>query len=450
MDLRRQHREALEQLAFRRLPLAMGVIVAFVGWALPIELYLYPDRLRPYLAVYAVELLVCAVAWLAARRWSRYARLIATAWGAVLGVCVAAYYPLVRGDANVAMAALICLVAAIPAVLPFGVGHQLAFGGACALGFFGVLASGLPTSIPWQYSFVAFLAVLTTSSIGARSLSQFRWEAFEREAILRQAHDQLRTALGRAQDAVELRSRLVANVSHELRTPLNVIVGYADMLVDAGDAATVADTVPRIRDYAVSLEALVNDLLDLSRLTCGKVPVSVEDVALAPLLDDVARGARAICDDKPVQVVVACDLARLRTDPMRLRQILNNLATNAAKFTDRGTIEVRAREEGNAAVFEVRDTGRGIPTAQHEAIFAAFEQLVPDHAGKSGGVGLGLAIVRQLTDLLGGTVTVTSTVGHGATFAVRLPLAAASGATDETARASTTDAASDPADRNAA
>lgn len=232
--------------------------------------------------------------------------------------------------------------------------------------------NGTATSLPWQYSFVAFLAVLTTSSIGARSLSRFR-EAFERESILRQPHDQLRTALGRAQDAVEMRSRLVANVSHELRTPLNVIVGYADMLVDADDPTIVDDAAPRIRDYAVSLKDWVSDLLDLSRLTCGKLAATVENVALAPLLEDMARGARAIAGSKSVDVTVACDLDHLRTDAMRLRQILNNLATNAAKFTDAGTITIRAR----------REQGTG-----------AFEQLGPEQGAKSGGVGLGLAIVR--------------------------------------------------------
>src|SRR5205823_4864391 len=162
--------------------------------------------------------------------------------------------------------------------LPFDVGHQLVMGGICALGFFGVLASGLPTSIPWPYGFMAFLSVLTTTALGARSVSRFRRVAFVRETTLRQAHDHLRTALGRA---------------------------------------------------------------------------------------------RAIADGKPIVVRVDCELPRISTDGMRLRQILNNLATNAAKFTDVGTITIRAFRDRDAAVFEVRDTGRGIPAAQHEAIFAA-------------------------------------------------------------------------------
>jgi signal transduction histidine kinase len=405
----------------------MGILVLFIGGALPIELHFYPGRLRSYLGVYAVELVVCGLAWMAARRWTMHARAIATAWGALLGLCVAAYYPIVQADATIAMAALICLVTAIPATLPFGAWHQLTFGLACAGSLFGILLWGLPMSLPWQYTFIAFLAVLTTSTIGARTLARFRWEAFEREAILRHAHEQLRIALGRAEDTVELKTRLVANVSHELRTPLNVIVGYTDMLLDAvNDSATVADAVPRIRQYAVSLEALVSELLDLSRLTCGKMELHVEDVEVAPLLDDVARAARAMLAGKPVVVDADCRVDRIASDPLRLQQILNNLATNAAKFTDAGRIELAAAVEQDTVVFVVRDSGCGIPPSQHEAIFDAFEQGPSETGRKTSGIGLGLAIVRQLTDILGGSVSVASTPGAGSTFTVRLPLGAPS------------------------
>ena len=402
----------------------MGILALFIIGALPIELFFYPDRLWTYLAVYAVELIACGIAWTAARRWPHRTRAIATVWGGTMGFCVAAYYPLVQADATLALAALICLVTAVPATLPFGVRHQVVFGLSCAASFVGILLWGLPTSLQWQYTFIAFVAVLTTSTIGARTLTRFRWEAFEREAILRQAHEQLRIALARAEDTVEMRARLVANVSHELRTPLNVIVGYADMLVDAAtDRAAVADAARRIRHYAVSLEALVSELLDLSRLTCGKVDLTLEEVAVAPLLDEISRATRAMLKGKPVEVEVECRIACIESDRMRLQQILNNLATNAAKFTVAGRIVISADREQDTVVFAVRDTGCGIPAAQHGAIFDAFEQIGADRAGKTSGIGLGLAIVRQLTDLLGGSVSVASASGQGATFTVRLPMA---------------------------
>jgi signal transduction histidine kinase len=423
VDLQREHRDELERLALRRLPLAMGILALFIGGALPIELNFYPDRLIPYLAVYAVELVVCVLAWAAALRWPSHARAIATAWGALLGFCVAAYYPIVQADATLAMAALICLVTAIPATLPFGVWHQLIFGLSCALSFIGIFLWGLPMSLPWQYTFIALLAVLTTSTIGARTISRFRREAFEREAILRQAHEQLRIALGRAEDTVELKTRLVANVSHELRTPLNVIVGYTDMLLDAdNDRDAVADAAPRIRQYAVSLEALVSELLDLSRLTCGKVELTCAEVEVRPLLEEAARGARVVLQEKPVRVEIDCQVARIVSDPMRLQQILTNLGTNAAKFTDEGSITIAAYTDQDTVAFVVRDTGCGIPAAQHESIFDAFEQGATEPGRKTSGIGLGLAIVRQLTDILGGSVSVASTPGAGSTFTVRLPL----------------------------
>ena len=123
------------------------------------------------------------------------------------------------------------------------------------------------------------LAVTTT---GAQSLTAFRWEVFQREASLRATQEQLRTALARAESAVALRSRLVTNVSHELRTPVNVIIGYADMLLDPTLAPPeVADLAGRVRGYGVTLESLVSGLLDLSRLSCGKVEIALADRALS-------------------------------------------------------------------------------------------------------------------------------------------------------------------------
>jgi signal transduction histidine kinase len=407
-------------LALQRLWAAMAVLAAFLAGALPIELYYYPGRLAPYLAVYGVEVALSLVAYAAAKRWATHARAIATAWAALMALCVCAYYPLVGGDATLAMAALICLISVVPATLPFGLWHQLAFGCTGALGFFAIVAWGVPMSLPWPYIFVAFLAVMTFTGMGTHALTRFRLEAFEREAVLQEAHDQLRTALARAESAVAMRDRLVANVSHELRTPLNVIVGYSAMLLEeGGDPAVVRDAAPRIRDYAISLEALVSQLLDLSRLACGKVDLTFEDIDLPTLLADAARATRVLLADKPVEVVVDCRAARCRSDRMRLGQILNNLATNAAKFTHRGRVTLLAREHGDWITLEVRDTGCGIPASKHEAIFTAFEQVMPRPT--AGGIGLGLAIVRQLTDVLGGTVSVASTPGAGSLFTVVLP-----------------------------
>jgi signal transduction histidine kinase len=229
----------------------------------------------------------------------------------------------------------------------------------------------------------------------------------------------------RAESAVAMRSRLVANVSHELRTPINVIVGYADMLMDASVAGPeVADAATRIRHNAVTLEALIGELLDLSRLSSGKVELAIEEVHVPSLLADVAERTRFGLRGKPVSVHVDCALVRCRSDRLRLGQVLTNLASNAAKFTSSGRITIGSRESHEGHVFEVRDTGCGIPADRQNTIFDAFEQVVPGTNG-AGGIGLGLAIVRQLVDLLGGTVEVASEVGVGSTFTVVLPAAEA-------------------------
>jgi signal transduction histidine kinase len=421
VELRRRHRIAVERLALRRLPLAIMVLMLFLGASLPVELYYYPGRLGPYLAVYAAELAVSLAAWVAARRRRRQARAVATAWAAAMALCICSYYPLVDGDAAIAIAALICLIAAMPAILPFDARHQLAFASVAALGFFGIVVSGIPASLPWPYLFIAYVAVVVVCTIGADSATRARWEAAEREARLQHTQEHLRLALGRAEAAVAMRSRLVANVSHELRTPLNVIVGYADMLIDTPeDASMVAETAGRIRAQAVVLEALISDLLDMSRLAAGRVDVTVEEIDVGGLLADVAERTRLLVRGRPVTVAVECSVERFRTDPRRLGQILTNLVSNAAKFTRAGRITISARPRGERVELTVADTGSGIPAAMHDTIFHAFEQVSPSRDGTRG-IGLGLAIVRQLTDLLGGTVTVASELGAGATFTVSLP-----------------------------
>ena len=424
MTISAEHRRSLEALTLRRLPASMVILLAFIGGGLPIEVYYFPERLRTYLLVYVAEVVACVAAYACARRWPLRARAVATVWAITISLCVCSYYPLVDGDATLAMCAVICLVAALPCMLPLGLRHQASFGAACAAGFVVILILGVPRSLPWPYFVIAVGSVIVLSSIGAHSLDVFRHHAHARETVLRDARDQLRTALGQAERAVEMRSRLVANVSHELRTPINVIVGYADILLDA-DAGPdlIDDAAARIREYAVSLQALVSDLLDLSRLSCAPIELNVSEVPVDGLLADVAAGTRLLVRDKPIEVRVDCGVSSWRTDPLRLRQIISNLATNAAKFTVAGEIVLRARARRGWISFEISDTGCGIPADQHERIFSAFEQVAPAREGGAG-IGLGLAIVRQLCDVLGGSVTVTSTPGAGSTFAVVLPDAA--------------------------
>jgi signal transduction histidine kinase len=288
-----------------------------------------------------------------------------------------------------------------------------------------VLAIG---ALPLPYLCIALGSVVLLAAVAASSTAHFRREAKARERCLRDARDELQDALARAEDAVRVRSRLVANVSHEVRTPVHVILGYADMLLDAStDAATARQLIGRVREKAVQLEELIAQLLDLSRLSCGRLERRVVDLDVPGLLEDAADGARRSIGRRPVRVRTECRVARLCSDPGRVRQILNNLATNAAKFTARGEIRLAAWPTPSGVAIEVRDTGCGIAPEHHEAVFAAFEQVAPSAPENGGaeGIGLGLAIVKQLCDLLEGSVEVVSTPGRGATFTVLLPHLAA-------------------------
>lgn len=425
-------RLALRAQARARFPIAVLSVLGFLGAALPIELFYYPGRGNVYLLIFGVQLGVSSIALSFARAWPDRIYAVISAWAASMGVLVVLYYPLVGGDATIALAALTCIVAANPVLLPLSLRHHLAVCATSILGLGGLWFLGVSSSLPWPYVVLTFTAVAALSSLGVHWLDQARSEAVQREAALRRAESDVRAALNRAELAVEQRSRLIADVSHEVRTPVNVILGYADMLLDeATGPEGRADLVQRIREYGLSLDALVTQLLDLSRLQAGRCSVSYENVDLEPLMDEVAGGARLLVRDKPIRVETACNGRSIETDGLRLRQILSNLVTNAARATEHGVISIRAQCHDDRCRFTVADTGRGIPKERQELIFAPFEQL---EVGAAGGIGLGLAIVRQLAEALGGDVTVHSTPGRGAAFSVDLPLAQAEVPTERAAK----------------
>ncbi len=411
----------LESLAARRLPLAIAILVAFLAGAFPVELYYFPSHEGAYLRLFAFEASLSALAFAGGLRWPNRSRTIATAWATAMAGCVVAYYPVVGGDPTLAMAALVCLVAAMPAMVPLDWHHQAILGGTAMSGLALLVLTDLPSSLPWPYLMIAMGAVTLVSCIGAGAGVRFRTAAWSREARLREARDELRLALARAEAAVELRSRLVANVSHEFRTPLHVIIGYADMLLDeATDPAAIRPLASRMRENALALDDLIAELLDLSRLSAGRVERRVAALDVPAMLAEVADGTRRLLAGRPVKVRVECTLRSFRSDPLRVRQILSNLAGNAAKFTARGEIRLVARPSPGGAMFVVKDTGCGIPEEKQATIFSAFEQVAPGGSARSG-IGLGLAIVRQLCDLLGGRVHVASRPGRGSTFTVWLP-----------------------------
>jgi signal transduction histidine kinase len=232
-------------------------------------------------------------------------------------------------------------------------------------------------------------------------------------------------------EASQHKSQFLANMSHELRTPLNAIIGVSEMLREGAEALK-QDTEPldRVLGAGRHLLALINDILDLSKIEAGRMELQLEDFALAPLIDNVVKTIEPLAAKNQNRVAVNCDgaIGKLHADQMRLRQALLNLMSNANKFTERGTITVYARhgqENGRDWItIAVADTGIGMTPEQMSKLFQEFSQADASTTRKYGGTGLGLAISKRFCEMMGGDITVASEVGRGSTFTIRLPMMA--------------------------
>jgi two-component system, NtrC family, sensor kinase len=227
----------------------------------------------------------------------------------------------------------------------------------------------------------------------------------------------------------ENKSQFVSSVSHELRTPLNAIIGLTEMMVsNAARFGTekALEPLQRVNRAGNHLLGLINQVLDLSKIEAGKLELNPQSVELAPLIDEVIGTARQLAEQNKNRLVVdaAENLGTLVVDPMRLRQILLNLLSNACKFTKEGEVSLRARRivDGRDTIeLAIADTGIGMTVEQLGRLFLEFSQAEASTAKKYGGTGLGLAITRKLARMMGGDVTVTSEPGKGSVFTVRLP-----------------------------
>jgi two-component system NtrC family sensor kinase len=229
-------------------------------------------------------------------------------------------------------------------------------------------------------------------------------------------------------EASQHKSQFLANMSHELRTPLNAIIGVTEMLrEDAEGLNQDLEPLDRVLGAARHLLALINDILDLSKIEAGRMELQLETFALAPLIASVVMTIEPLAAKNSNQVTVACNpaIGTLHADQMRLRQAMLNLLSNANKFTDRGTITLEARqgkENGREEVtIAVADTGIGMTPEQMGKLFQEFSQADASTTRKYGGTGLGLAISKRFCQMMGGDITVKSEPGRGSTFTIRLP-----------------------------
>jgi signal transduction histidine kinase/CheY-like chemotaxis protein/putative methionine-R-sulfoxide reductase with GAF domain len=226
------------------------------------------------------------------------------------------------------------------------------------------------------------------------------------------------------------KSQFLASMSHELRTPLNAIIGVTEMLLeDARDFMRDDELEPldRVLRAARHLLALINDILDLSKIEAGRMELHLESFPLAPLIEDVAKTIEPLATKNANRIVIDClpDLGTIHADQTRVRQTLLNLASNANKFTENGTVTISAHHQTidgrDGITIAVTDTGIGMTEEQMGRLFQEFSQADASTTRKYGGTGLGLAISRHFCRMMGGDITVESTLGEGSTFAIRLP-----------------------------
>ncbi len=256
-------------------------------------------------------------------------------------------------------------------------------------------------------------------------------EMEKHEKTMVEVNEQLRQSQQQALAATEAKSQFLANMSHELRTPLNAIIGYSELLEeeaqDSGNQQFVAD-LEKIQGAGKHLLALINDILDLSKIEAGKMELYLETFDLKTMLEDVVSTTRLLLQKKSnrLEVHVPPGLGAMRGDLTKVRQALFNLLSNASKFTEHGIITLTAAREtagggGDWIVLQVKDTGIGMTREQLGRMFQAFSQADASTVRKYGGTGLGLAITRHFCRLMGGDVTVASQTGVGSTFTLRLP-----------------------------
>lgn len=241
---------------------------------------------------------------------------------------------------------------------------------------------------------------------------------------------QIEQSLLAAKEDAELanrsKSQFLAMMSHELRTPLNAIIGYSELLQEDAEADQLTNYVQdlsTIRNAGVHLLGLINDVLDLSKIEAGRMELFGQDFHAIELINDLELYIQPQIAKNNNRLVldVAEDLGVMHSDLQKLRQILLNLLTNASKFTQQGTITLRAKRDGDWLHFEVADTGIGMSSEQVANLFQPFVQAEQSTAARFGGTGLGLAISRSLARLLGGDIMVESVLGQGANFQLIVP-----------------------------
>ncbi|TWJ16870.1 sensor histidine kinase [Geobacter argillaceus] len=224
----------------------------------------------------------------------------------------------------------------------------------------------------------------------------------------------------------QVKAQFLANVTHELRSPVNAIIGLAELLrlaADKGSMEQVQERLSFMISTATNLRAVITNILDLSKIEAGRMEVAHQTVEVGSLLHEIAETTRVLIGEKPVtvRVLAPAEPVIVCTDAIKLRQIVTNLTSNAAKFTERGSIEMCLDILEERVVIQIRDTGIGIREEDLQLIFSAFGQVEDATTKTHEGTGLGLTISKNIAKLLGGCISVTSSYGNGSTFSLSMP-----------------------------
>jgi len=239
--------------------------------------------------------------------------------------------------------------------------------------------------------------------------------------------EELKILRVKAQNASKAKSDFLANMSHELRTPLNAIIGYSEMLMEEAEddeLDTYAEDLNKINSSGEHLLTLINDILDLSKIEAGKMELHIEEFEFEKHLSQIEATTKPLVEKNGNELVIEKpdDLEKLTNDQTKLRQILFNMLSNAAKFTKKGTVTLGITKYDEKVRFAVTDTGIGMNAEQLGKVFEEFTQAESSTSKDYGGTGLGLPISKKMTEMMGGVMEVESEEGRGTTFSITIPI----------------------------